>query len=339
MNSRRITLVRSLSKGTATNVIREDLASLSRPTYNQVQEGTSTVLIIHSALVTLDVQRLVKWLLVRALFRRFSHSSSSWSGRMGRFMLCFLSRSHSWLSPFPSDSERNFQCVWFGLASDRNDHSQVTHRCQSQIWPTTLGFPFDQREKHGTTRSCPTITIRYRFVFHRFSSREISRRHPLDYRATLTIQTWIGWSDFFTYAIKGRDQHRWSSVMLHRFASGYTKAVLKLLSTDELVRQYMLQVALYIAAHYGNVDLVKFLFSSFIGNRHFARLELCCSSVHERIVPSVIIRRANGARLIAPVRNFSVVPSTKRSSRNKLASSCCLVVEMCPSFKSPMVTE
>jgi hypothetical protein len=37
---------------------------------------------------------------------------------------------------------------------------------------------------------------------------------------------------------------------------GYTKAVLKLLSSDELVRQYMLQVALYIAAHYGNVDLV-----------------------------------------------------------------------------------
>ena len=39
--------------------------------------------------------------------------------------------------------------------------------------------------------------------------------------------------------------------------SGYTKAVLKLLSSDELVRQYMLQVALYIAAHYGNVDLVS----------------------------------------------------------------------------------
>lgn len=39
--------------------------------------------------------------------------------------------------------------------------------------------------------------------------------------------------------------------------SGYTKAVLKLLSADELVRQFMLQVALYIAAHYGNVDLVS----------------------------------------------------------------------------------
>ena len=38
---------------------------------------------------------------------------------------------------------------------------------------------------------------------------------------------------------------------------GYTKAVLKLLSADEFVRQYMLQVALYIAAHYGNVDLVS----------------------------------------------------------------------------------
>jgi hypothetical protein len=55
------------------------------------------------------------------------------------------------------------------------------------------------------------------------------------------MQTWVGWSDFFNYAIKG-----------------YTKAVLKLLSSDELVRQYMLQVALYIASHYGNVDLVGF---------------------------------------------------------------------------------
>ncbi|CAF0814123.1 unnamed protein product [Rotaria sordida] len=67
-------------------------------------------------------------------------------------------------------------------------------------------------------------------------------QYDIDYRATLTIQTWIGWSDLFTYAIKG-----------------YTKAVLKLLSSDELVRQYMLQVALYIAAHYGNVDLARAL--------------------------------------------------------------------------------
>lgn len=48
---------------------------------------------------------------------------------------------------------------------------------------------------------------------------------------------------------------------LFKFTAGYTKAVLKLLSPDELVRQYMLQVALYIAAHYGNVDLVNFLLS------------------------------------------------------------------------------
>ncbi|CAF3834149.1 unnamed protein product [Rotaria sp. Silwood1] len=67
-------------------------------------------------------------------------------------------------------------------------------------------------------------------------------QYDIGYRATLTIQTWIGWSDFFTYAIKG-----------------YTKAVLKLLSSDELVRQYMLQVGLYIAAHYGNVDLARAL--------------------------------------------------------------------------------
>ncbi|CAF0725676.1 unnamed protein product [Adineta steineri] len=67
-------------------------------------------------------------------------------------------------------------------------------------------------------------------------------QYDIDYRATLTIQTWIGWSDFFTYAIKG-----------------YTKAVLKLVSSDELVRQYMLQVALYISAHYGHQDLARAL--------------------------------------------------------------------------------
>ncbi|CAF3466203.1 unnamed protein product [Rotaria socialis] len=67
-------------------------------------------------------------------------------------------------------------------------------------------------------------------------------QYDIDFRATLDIQTWTGWSDFFTYAMKG-----------------YTKAVLKLLSSDELVRQYMLQVALYIAAHYGNVDLARAL--------------------------------------------------------------------------------
>ncbi|UJR31762.1 hypothetical protein I4U23_019240 [Adineta vaga] len=73
-------------------------------------------------------------------------------------------------------------------------------------------------------------------------------QYDIDYRATLTIQTWVGWSDFYTYAIKGRND-----------SNRYTKAVIKLLSSDELVRQYMLQVALYIAAHYGNVDLARAL--------------------------------------------------------------------------------
>ncbi|CAF0780591.1 unnamed protein product [Didymodactylos carnosus] len=59
--------------------------------------------------------------------------------------------------------------------------------------------------------------------------------YDIEPRSTLTIQTWVGWSDFYSYAIKG-----------------YTKAVLTLLSHDELVKQYMLQVALYISAHYGN---------------------------------------------------------------------------------------
>lgn len=30
----------------------------------------------------------------------------------------------------------------------------------------------------------------------------------IDYRATLTIQTWTGWSDFFNYAIKGKEKRK-----------------------------------------------------------------------------------------------------------------------------------
>lgn len=97
----------------------------------------------------------------------------------------------------------------------------------------------------------------------KFSRNEYSWQYEiflLDFRATLTIQTWLGWSDFFTYTIKGELVGLKNDFDRIGVLSGYTKAVLKLLSSDELVRQYMLQVALYIAAHYGNVDLVSFFF-------------------------------------------------------------------------------
>lgn len=48
----------------------------------------------------------------------------------------------------------------------------------------------------------------------------------IDYGATLTIQTWVGWSDFFTYAIKGLEYN------LNLFNSSllpfYCKAIQKL---------------------------------------------------------------------------------------------------------------
>ena len=67
----------------------------------------------------------------------------------------------------------------------------------------------------------------------------------------------MGWMVGFLYLCYQRFLNQNKFVFISFvFIQGYTKAVIKLLSSDELVRQYMLQVALFISAHYGNVDLV-----------------------------------------------------------------------------------
>ena len=42
---------------------------------------------------------------------------------------------------------------------------------------------------------------------------------------------------------------------------GYTKQLIKTMSSDEIIRQYQAKVALYIAAHYGHYDLARSMMS------------------------------------------------------------------------------
>jgi hypothetical protein len=52
------------------------------------------------------------------------------------------------------------------------------------------------------------------------------------------LETWVGWDPFLKYCM-----------------NGYTKQVIKTMSSDEIIRQYQSKVALYLAAHYGHYDL------------------------------------------------------------------------------------
>lgn len=52
------------------------------------------------------------------------------------------------------------------------------------------------------------------------------------------LETWLGWDSFLNNCIRG-----------------FTKQVVKTMSSDELIRQYQARVALYIASHYGHIDL------------------------------------------------------------------------------------
>lgn len=54
----------------------------------------------------------------------------------------------------------------------------------------------------------------------------------------LILETWQGWDTFLHYAM-----------------SGFHNQLMKSLSTDEYIKQYQMRCALYIAAHYGCVDL------------------------------------------------------------------------------------
>ena len=117
---------------------------------------------------------------------------------------------------------------------------------------------------------------------------------------------------------------------------GYTKAVMQLLSSDELVRQYMLQIALYIAAHYGNVDLVRTTLSScrFLPPAS-SRRERCFNWELEAIVPLVTIPLGNGARRTAFIRTISGVQSMKRSLLSRSASFSSSAAETIRFFKNP----
>ena len=122
---------------------------------------------------------------------------------------------------------------------------------------------------------------------------------------------------------------------------GYTKAVMQLLSSDELVRQYMLQIALYIAAHYGNVDLVGVTLSPPFAFLLPAspRRERCFNWELEAIVPLVTIPLDNGAHRIAFIRTTSGVRSTKRSSLSRSASFFSSAAETIRSFKNPTAAD
>ena len=56
--------------------------------------------------------------------------------------------------------------------------------------------------------------------------------------STVRMETWDGWNDFLNLCIMG-----------------YASHVLAKLYTDEVIAKYQLKVALYIAAHFGHVDL------------------------------------------------------------------------------------
>ncbi len=58
------------------------------------------------------------------------------------------------------------------------------------------------------------------------------------------IETWIGWDSFLVDCIKG-----------------YSKKVIRSMNGDEILKQYQIKVALYIAAHYGHLDLAHRMLS------------------------------------------------------------------------------
>ena len=62
----------------------------------------------------------------------------------------------------------------------------------------------------------------------------------MDRYGRLILETWIGMESFLNSCIRG-----------------YHKHVIKLMSSDEIIRQYQAKVALYLAAHYGHYDLAN----------------------------------------------------------------------------------
>lgn len=62
--------------------------------------------------------------------------------------------------------------------------------------------------------------------------------YDVELGSTVTLEVWDGWTDFLNLAIMGFATHMMDN-----------------LSTDEVTSRYQLKVALYVAAHFGHVDL------------------------------------------------------------------------------------
>jgi hypothetical protein len=95
-----------------------------------------------------------------------------------------------------------------------------------------LGLPlssFRLRLKNGSAELFDDKGI---FYFDVFRNREI------------VLETWQGWDTFLNLTIKG-----------------FTALVMKSLSADEYIRQYQMRCALFMASHYGNVELLSTLVS------------------------------------------------------------------------------
>lgn len=76
---------------------------------------------------------------------------------------------------------------------------------------------------------------------HMFDSRLLSE-YGIEKASLITMETWLNWDSLIISAI-----------------DGYSNNFIKLLSSDELIKNYQMKVGLYIACHHGNFDLVKTL--------------------------------------------------------------------------------
>merc|ERR1711976_405932 len=62
--------------------------------------------------------------------------------------------------------------------------------------------------------------------------------YGLELGNTVNVEVWDGWTDFLNLAMMGFATHMMDN-----------------LSHDEVVARYQMKVAMYVAAHFGNVDL------------------------------------------------------------------------------------
>lgn len=62
--------------------------------------------------------------------------------------------------------------------------------------------------------------------------------YGVDFGHTIRLETWDGWNDFLNLA-----------------ANGFSSHVMARLSTDELTAFYQMKVAMFVAAHFGHIDL------------------------------------------------------------------------------------